>query len=99
MLPDWINHIELVVLASLIVLIVSSFCNSVIACTVQKWILKHDCGDCPTSKKMPEVEHNQAKLRQETLPNLMVDIAEIKGDIKTIVSLLKQAKVHYEDAE
>jgi hypothetical protein len=99
MIPVWMQHVELVVLAAIIAYSVSSFIGAVINCSVQKWMMKNDCTTCPTAKSIPNILHNQSTLREKTLPDLMVDIAEIKGDIKTIVTLLKQAKIHYEEVE
>jgi len=89
MTPDWLNHIELVVLASLIVLIVSSFVNSVVGCAVQRWILKDNCNTCLPSRAIPEIITKQTILRETTLMKLEVSMAEIKSELKYIRLILE----------
>lgn len=99
MIPEWMNHIELVVLASLVILIVSSFVNSLVGCCVQLWILKKDCTDCGPTRAIPEIVNKQSVLREQTLKTLEVNIETIKGDLKGIRALLEQAKIHYQESD
>jgi hypothetical protein len=92
MIPDWMNHVELVVLASLIVLIVSSFVNSIVSCGVQRWILKSDCSTCIPAAAIPEIVKAQTKLRQETLPKIEVLLATIVTRLDTIEELLREKR-------
>ena len=97
MIPEWMNHVELVLLAVFLYVGVSSFLSSVIQCSVQKKMLSPDCSRCYPSRAVPIIEEKQEKLREEILPTLREDITEMKGDIKNILNVLNNPPARRRD--